>query len=47
MKILSLLLLLLSLSLFLGGCASNAEDQAFFETGWRHPGENEARMGAR
>ena len=45
MKTVALLLLVLSLSLLLGGCASNAEDQAFFETGWRHPGENEARMG--
>lgn len=43
MKTLSLLLLL-TVSLLLGGCANNAEDRAFFETGWRHPGENDTRM---
>ena len=44
MKAISLLLLLLSLAFLLGGCASNSEDRAFFETGWRHPGDNESRM---
>jgi hypothetical protein len=47
MKALSLLLLLAALmsTLLLGGCASDPEDKAFFETGWRHPGDNDARMG--
>lgn len=44
MKATSLMLLLLSLTLLLGGCATNAEDKAFFETGWLRPGGNEARM---
>jgi len=44
MKAISLLLLLLSLTFLLGGCASDPEDKAFFETGWRHPGDNETRM---
>lgn len=44
MKMLSLLLLAISLTLFLGGCATDADDKAFFETGWRHPGENDARV---
>ena len=47
MKVLSLLLLCAALlsTLLLGGCASDAEDKAFYETGWRHPGDNDARMG--
>ena len=45
MKAISLILLLLSLTIFLGGCATSAEDKAFYESGWRHPGENDARMG--
>ena len=28
----------------LGGCATDPGDKAFFETGWRRPGENDARM---
>ncbi|MEI6561854.1 MAG: hypothetical protein WCO68_07200 [Verrucomicrobiota bacterium] len=47
MKTLALLLLLLTLTSLLGGCASNPDDQAFFESGWRHPSENEQRMGGR
>ena len=38
------LLLLLALTLALTGCATDPEDKAFFETGWKHPGENDARM---
>ena len=44
MKTISLILLLVSLSLLLGSCATDPEDKAFFETGWRPPGENETRM---
>ena len=44
MKSISLLLLLLALCLLLGGCSTDYEDRAFFETGWRHPGENDARL---
>ena len=47
MKTLALLLLLLTLTSLLGGCASDPDDKAFFETGWRHPGENENRLGGR
>ena len=47
MKTLVLLLLLLTLTSLLGGCASNPDDKAFFESGWRHPGDNEQRMGGR
>jgi len=47
MKTLALLLLLLTLTSLLGGCASDPEDKAFFETGWRHPGDNENRLGGR
>lgn len=43
MKALFLLLLLAS-TLLLGGCATDPEDKAFFETGWRHPGDNDTRM---
>ena len=45
MKAISLILLFLSLTLILGGCATNAEDKAFFENGWRHPGDNDSRLG--
>jgi len=44
MKALSLLLLLLALTFVLSGCATDAEDKAFFETGWLHPGENDAHL---
>ena len=43
MRIKHLALLLLTATL-LGGCATDPEDRAFFETGWRRPGENDARM---
>jgi len=47
MKTFSLFLLLLTLSVFLAGCATDSEDRAFFETGWRHPGENDVRLQGR
>jgi len=47
MKTLALLLLLLTLTSLLGGCATDPDDKAFFETGWRHPGDNEKRLGNR
>lgn len=49
MKVFTLLLLCASLAttLLLGGCASDVEDRNFFERGWRHPSENDARMGYR
>lgn len=43
MKVL-LLFVLFSSTLLLCGCATNAEDKSFFETGWRHPGQNDERM---
>lgn len=38
------LLLIIALTLTLGGCATDPEDKAFFEKGWRRPGDNDARM---
>jgi len=38
------LLLLVALTLALGGCAADPEDKTFFENGWRRPGDNDARM---
>lgn len=43
MKVL-LLFMLLSSSLLLTGCATDPDDKAFFESGWAHPGQNDARM---
>jgi hypothetical protein len=43
MKVL-LLLVLISSTLLLCGCATDPEDKAFFESGWRHPGDNDVRM---
>ena len=45
MKALSLLLLFATLTsmLLLGGCATDSDDKAFFETGWKHPADNDAR----
>jgi len=44
MKSISLLLLLLTLACLLGGCATDPQDKAFFETGWRHPGDNDKHL---
>ncbi|MEI8234116.1 MAG: hypothetical protein WCH57_05465 [Verrucomicrobiota bacterium] len=46
MKALPLFLFVAALAsaLLLGGCASDSEDKAFFESGWRHPGDNDTRM---
>ena len=45
MKFLSLSFLLLTLSLFLSGCATSPEDKAFFEQNWKQPGQIDAHMG--
>ncbi len=43
MKVL-VLFVLVSSTLLLCGCATDPEDRSFFETGWRHPGQNDSRM---
>ena len=41
------LLLIVALTFAVGGCATDPQDKAFFETGWRHPGQNDSRMNQR
>jgi len=46
MKTFSLLLFAaLTSALLLGGCATDPDDKAFFETGWKHPADNDVRAG--
>jgi hypothetical protein len=39
-----LFFLLFTSTFLLAGCATDPEDKAFFEKGWAHPGQNDARM---
>jgi len=36
-------LILLTATVFLAGCSTDPDDQAFFEKGWRHPGARDAQ----